>query len=383
MTGAADFDFAASTGAAANQRGVLSGDGALAEDAIGYFEEFIERQIHAREAAEHGVEMGHEQGSGNAFARDIAEQKNEFAIVIRRENQIAIIAADHSGGMVAVVDAPVLEADVAARQQATLDTRGEFEIALKGALLVTREMIEAERDERIGEQPVCFYRAVAGRADSVGAFVHAVERGIHFAEQIEKRSGGTRGRGGRDHCVQFIAAFFELLTNVGVAYSGHLSSLRHRGSHKASGDAIRFRHANSPLPLWIGFSRMGSRLSIYGVQQGARGLLLLALEAIETLQAVLELGFVAAMQGRREGGVAAPALEFAEGCAYERGGASGIIGYVFMVYGELLVGFEAFAGIAEDAFPELAGERQVACAFGQAGQGAAGSAIGFGRQFRG
>ena len=53
----------------------------------------------AREAAEHGVEMGHEQGSGDAFARDVTEQENEFAVVVRRENQIAIIAADHSGGM--------------------------------------------------------------------------------------------------------------------------------------------------------------------------------------------------------------------------------------------------------------------------------------------
>ena len=226
MAGAADFDFAAAAGAAADQGGVLAGDGALAEDAIGHFEKFIERQIHAGEAAEHGVEMRHEQRSGDAFAGDITEQEDEFAVVMRRENQIAIIAADHSGGMVAVVDAPILEADVAARQQSALDTGGEFEIALEGALLVAGEVIEAELDEGIREEAISFDAVVAGLADSVGTFVHAMESGIHFTEQIEKRSGGRRGSSGGDDSVQFVAAFFELFTNVGVAYSGHLVFLR-------------------------------------------------------------------------------------------------------------------------------------------------------------
>jgi hypothetical protein len=107
--------------------------------------------------------------------------------------------------------------------------------------------------------------------------------------------------------------------------------------------------------------------------------LLLAPEAIEALQAVLELGFVPAMEGRGERSVAAGALELAEGFAHERGGAWRVAGFVFVVDGELLIGFEAFARISEDAFPQVAGQREVAFALREAGQGAARGAIRFGR----
>ena len=43
---------------------------------------------------------------------------------------------------------------------------------------------------------------------------------------------------------------------------------------------------------------MRGGLSIYGVQERLYGLLLQAREAVEALQAVLELGLVAAMEGR-------------------------------------------------------------------------------------
>jgi hypothetical protein len=77
--------------------------------------------------------------------------------------------------------------------------------------------------------------------------------------------------------------------------------------------------------------------------------------------------------------VAAGALEFAEGSAHERGGAWRVVGCVFEVDCQLLVGFETFARISKDAFPELAGQWEVALAFGEAGERAAGGAIGFGR----
>ena len=56
---------------------------------------------------------------------------------------------------------------------------------------------------------------------------------------------------------------------------------------------------------------------------------------------------------------------------------------MFIVDGQLFVGFETFARISEDAFPELAGEREVAFALGEARERAARGTIGFGWQFGG
>jgi hypothetical protein len=60
VSGASDFDLAVAADAAADQRGVLSRDGALAEEPIGHFEKLIELEADARKAAEHRVKVGHE-----------------------------------------------------------------------------------------------------------------------------------------------------------------------------------------------------------------------------------------------------------------------------------------------------------------------------------
>src|ERR1700691_6012799 len=86
MSRAANLDFATLPRASANQGRILPRDRALAENAIGHLQQLIERQTDARQAAEHRVQVSHQQGSGHAFAGHVAEQENQFAILGRWGN---------------------------------------------------------------------------------------------------------------------------------------------------------------------------------------------------------------------------------------------------------------------------------------------------------
>ena len=77
------------------------------------------------------------------------------------------------------------------------------------------------------------------------------------------------------------------------------------------------------------------------------------------------------------------AAELMEGLANESGGATRIASAVLVINGQLFVGFEALAGIAEHFFPHLPGNIVVAIAFRKARQRTPGKPTGFGRQFAG
>src|ERR1700683_4540964 len=103
-------------------------------------------------------------------------------------------------------------------------------------------MVQAEAYERVSEQTVFFHRVVACRANSIGPVIHSLQRGIHFAERIHKRSRRSFRRCRRDRQAYFLAPFFKLLSNIRIGHSGHGSLLHFRRSRNFRRGAIRFGH---------------------------------------------------------------------------------------------------------------------------------------------
>ncbi len=68
-----------------------------------------------REAAEHRVQVRHQQRRRHSFAGDISEKENQLPVARGGRNQVAVIAADDSRGPVAIVNAPVAVADIRLR----------------------------------------------------------------------------------------------------------------------------------------------------------------------------------------------------------------------------------------------------------------------------
>src|SRR5277367_6772237 len=103
VAGADEFHCAILAGAADYQGGELSGESAFAEDAVGVFDHAIEREAGFGEAAEGGAEMAHEHGRSYAVAGNVAQHKEQTGL---RFEKVAIIAADHAGGLVVIADVP-------------------------------------------------------------------------------------------------------------------------------------------------------------------------------------------------------------------------------------------------------------------------------------
>src|SRR5215470_6132844 len=97
----------------AHQRGVLTSQGALAEDAIRLSDHLAKWQRHTREAAEQCVEVHHPHGRGYTLARHIAKNKEELSI---GGDQIAIVAADGTDRSVMIAGLPVPGAQIHLRQ---------------------------------------------------------------------------------------------------------------------------------------------------------------------------------------------------------------------------------------------------------------------------
>lgn len=250
MARAGNLDFAGTARASADERGELAGDGALTKHAVGHFEQGVELEPEARKRAKHGVQMGHQHRRGNSLAAHVAQQKNQFRILARSLDEVAIVAADDSRRPVKVVHPPVADVDVGLRQQSPLHARRKLEIPFECALLFAGQVIQAETREGIGKQAVLLDRIVADVAEPVAAAVHAAERPFDVVEKLEKRRGlGSIGGHGnrRDRNFQAVAPLFELLSEVGIADCVHGLSFHGRSSRQLGCHAIRFWHGIFPL----------------------------------------------------------------------------------------------------------------------------------------
>ncbi len=91
---------------------------------------------------------------------------------------------------------PAGSAEVAFRQQAGLDPRGQQQILLQRALLRGLEAIQAELGQRIGKQPLRLNCPGAMLADAIASVVNAFQRVVHLLQQLQQVGGlclGDRG----------------------------------------------------------------------------------------------------------------------------------------------------------------------------------------------
>ncbi len=115
---------------------------------------------------------------------------------------------------------PIAGAQRRLGQQLALHLRRQLQIALQRHTLLLREVVEAVAHQRIGKQPVLLHRLVARFAKAVLARGHAVQRGIHLAEQLREARILRRPGHGR---FQSPLALLELTVQKSNLYCGHHS----------------------------------------------------------------------------------------------------------------------------------------------------------------
>src|SRR3954451_7622954 len=100
----ADFNSSVRLGTSADQGGVLRRQSAFAKHAAGMSEHVLQGYSDGNQRAKHGVQVRHEHGSSDSLAGDVAH--HEIKAGIRRIDNIAVIAADDSDGLVMIGKMP-------------------------------------------------------------------------------------------------------------------------------------------------------------------------------------------------------------------------------------------------------------------------------------
>jgi len=218
MPGTDKLDGAVAGGTPDDERGIVTSQCALAEDAIGGLDHALKREIRAGEAAKGSVQMAHEHGSRHTFAGNVAEEKEQAGWGC---NEVAVVATDRARRLVVVADVPSGSSNILSRKQRALDISGQRQVIFQGALFILAEAGEAHSAERICKESLGINRALAGFADAEITVVHAGQGCIHIGKQpVERRvaAGAVDGR------LKPFAAFFELRTEIGVFSGSHGSS---------------------------------------------------------------------------------------------------------------------------------------------------------------
>ncbi len=114
------------------------------------------------------------------------------------------------------------------RQQVALQLRSQVQVALQRGSFRLVQVVQAVLHQRIGEQAVLLHRVVALQAQTVGAFGHAVQRRIHFVQEIRQRGISRRGGKGR---LQPAFAILQLSLQEPNLWSGHEISLTQGADH--------------------------------------------------------------------------------------------------------------------------------------------------------
>jgi len=216
MTGVADFDIARSAGSSADKRGIMVGQRALTKDPAGALDELSERKPHRDERPEHGVEVGHQERSGDAFAGDIADDKMQVAAL--RDNDVAIVSADVARRLIMVRHFPAVEIEVGFGKQALLDLGGHLEVVFEGALLDGCQVIQAKPDQGVAEQPLRLDRLLADLAQSIRT---GFDTGQSVVDLMEKVMDLTSVPGSHRHPLEPEATVEKLIAENGINYGGH------------------------------------------------------------------------------------------------------------------------------------------------------------------
>src|ERR1700693_5870835 len=99
------------------------------------------------QTAEHSMQLRHQQRRGYAFSGCVSHQKEQFSA--GTWNDVAIVAAHRTHGLVMMGDLPIAEALLARRKQSGLHVRSQNQILFQCATFLAAEMIYAETDEGI------------------------------------------------------------------------------------------------------------------------------------------------------------------------------------------------------------------------------------------
>jgi len=159
----------------------MGGQGVLAEGPAGSLHKVRQRQPHGDQGPEGRVQVGHQNGCGDALAGDISEKEIESAIAGR--HQVAEVAAHRTESLVVIGGEPARKRQLRGRQQRALDAAGQLDVFLQGALLAGGQVVQAEFDQGIGEEPFRLDGFVAFPAQAEGAGFDPFERRVHLADQ--------------------------------------------------------------------------------------------------------------------------------------------------------------------------------------------------------
>src|SRR5580658_4683246 len=143
MTCVVDLYFAVWCCATADDRDVVSGEDLFAYRSIYVRDDEAEWDAHGEEVAKERVNLGHEQGGGDAFSGDVAEEEVELAVVL---DEVAVVAADGSERSVVVVGVPAAGAQLGWRQKFGLELSGEVQVSLQCVALGFIQVVEAVAD---------------------------------------------------------------------------------------------------------------------------------------------------------------------------------------------------------------------------------------------
>jgi hypothetical protein len=181
VAGVADLDFTAMSDSAADDGGKIRERDAVAENPVGSRQQLAGRMGGGSQAAKDGVQLGHEHGGGHAFAGHVSDEE---ARALFTGDPIAVIAAHRTGGLVMIGHSPTIGGQLGLGKKSSLNLKGQVEVALQGALLGRRQVIETISAERINEKPIGFNRIVTSLANPKRSGLHSLQGGVHFAQQL-------------------------------------------------------------------------------------------------------------------------------------------------------------------------------------------------------
>src|SRR6516225_8609519 len=183
MPGADVFDFPVRISRADDHGGELPSGSAVAEQPICVRHQVAQRQVLSGESAKCSVKIAHQHRSSHALTRHVAQQKQERAVGF---DQVAVVAADQVGGLIVIASLPAVDGPVSPRQKRTLKARGKSEITFECSLLVLREMVKAEAQQRIAQQTIGLDAVMAGFANAEGAGVQTGKSVVDAGEKLMK-----------------------------------------------------------------------------------------------------------------------------------------------------------------------------------------------------
>ena len=93
-------------------------------------------------------------------------------------------------------------------KQAALHAGCEFEVSLESALFVVREAIEADANQRVGDQPFSLDRTLADFTGAERALVDAHDCRIHFLQKLEEGGVGSLRADSREFTVSAMVRNF-------------------------------------------------------------------------------------------------------------------------------------------------------------------------------